>query len=45
MKEKRLMNIVPEVYERGAVFDGEFIVVEKTLKKRYCGRHTLARLF
>ncbi|MBC8595368.1 AraC family transcriptional regulator [Qingrenia yutianensis] len=33
MKEKRLMNIVPEVYERGAVFDGEFIVVEKTLKK------------
>lgn len=33
MKEKRLMNIVPESYARSAIFDGEFIVVEKTLKK------------
>ena len=44
MKEKRLINIVSEVYKRSAVFNGEFIAVEKT-QKRYCGRHTPARLY
>ena len=33
MKEKRLINIVSEVYKRSAVFNGEFIAVEKTQKK------------